>query len=140
MHILLSSLLLLILSSCGNNNSHNNFDSNPLTLPTSSLPEKSLFSQWRNTSSALSLNLSRGRFNSSLYVALNINVLVSCDCFIFISGNESSGTFRLSQCFNRAGHIEDYQCEGLNGSISYSKTNSNLRLTCFNTPLCGNFR
>lgn len=140
MRNLISPLLLIFLSSCGNTNSHNNSDSNNLTLPTSTIKGKTLFAQWRNSTSALSLNLARGKFNSSLFLSLNINVFVSCDCFVFISGNESSGTLRLSQCFNRAGHIDDYKCENLNGYIPYSKSGSNLRLTCFNTPLCGNFR
>lgn len=137
MRLFFSFLILVFIYSCGK---EVNLKEDSLTLSEEHLQMKPLFSRWRSAVRGNDLNLTAGNFNRSINIPINIGVGTTCDCFVFVSGNESSGTLRLSQCFNRAGHFEDYDCEKLNGYIAYSKTNFNLRLSCFDTPLCGSYR
>jgi hypothetical protein len=138
MRLIFFNLVLIVFLSCGKDETRTSADA--LTLPVETTSIRPLFSRWRNISGGPVLNLLNGDFNRSRNIPITINVLATCDCFVFVTGNESSGTIRLSQCFNRAGHFEDYDCEKLNGYIPYSKTGFNLRLTCFDTPLCGSYR
>lgn len=102
---------------------------------------KSLFSLWRNTANfATSLDLTGQDFQRSFTHGIKIDTLVTCDCFVYIDGNESTGLMRISYCFDRAGNYERFNCQSLEGNISYSKSTSDLRLYCLNKPICGIYR
>lgn len=102
---------------------------------------KSFFSAWRNTSHyATSLDFSGQDFQRSFTEGIKIDTLVTCDCFVYIDGNESTGSVRISNCFDRAGNYDRFDCQSIEGLISYSKSNSDLRLYCVNKPICGIYR
>lgn len=143
-HLIIFSIMALTLISCEESGNGTLFrlaeDTRDRTGEALTM-EKSLFSSWRNISRFQTALDFRGEdFNRSFTHNFKIDTLVSCDCFVYIAGNESTGSMRISSCFDRAGNYDRFDCQSLEGYVSYSKSHSDLRLYCVNKEICGTYR
>lgn len=139
------SLLLFTLMSCDENGNGTIYKMSEQTRDGTGsaiiVGTKSIFARWRNTAVfQTAFDFTGEEFKRSFTTVFNIDTLTTCDCFVYVTGNESLGSMRISQCFNRAGNYEAYDCKELEGYINYSKTTSDLRLTCYSKALCGTYR
>lgn len=139
MQLFMSLFLIFIMSSCGDRKpdydllSSNDFSS-------TGDPEKSLFSTWiANDGTRTTLDFRRGAFRRGLYQSLNVDLFVTCECFLFVTGDELAGNISVNHCVDRAGNAERFDCRKLEDVISYNKRHSILRLTCLNQVLCKSY-
>lgn len=98
---------------------------------------KDLFSAWSRTdNSYYRLDLSGGQINTTSTMKYDYGSAV-CGCHVTPTGSYTSGTYTLSDCVYVNSASPDPGCSLLNGSGTYTKTDTSLQIC---NPGCNTYQ
>jgi hypothetical protein len=103
----------------------------------SAAPSKDLFSLWREDSTNAPMDLTSGAFNTTLnYSEIVTTAGEICDCDFLAIGDQTAGTYTLSNCTYRSGTGagSDPGCSLGNGSGNYTNVGAVLSICPNSTP------